>query len=77
MNELYLNSPIGYPFAQKIEKNDDGQLKSFLINTTGDEQIAETIRQMSHEELIQDLERNGFTFDEEYFGARLLDWQKA
>lgn len=76
MTDLWLNSPIGYPYAQRIEKNNDSQLKSFLIGTTADEQTAEMIRQMTHDELVEDLERNGFTFDEEYFGARLLDWQR-
>lgn len=75
--ELWLNSPIGYPFAQKIAKSDVGGLKSFLINTTPDQDLQETIRQMSHQELIESFERNNFTFDEEWLGARLLDWQKV
>lgn len=76
LKDLWLNSPIGYPFAQKINKNDVGALKSFLIGTTADEQTHEMVRNMSHQELIEDFERNNFTFDEEWYGARLLDWQK-
>lgn len=75
--ELWLNSPEGYVFAQKIEKGDVGGLKSFLINTTPDETVQDLIRGMGHEELIQSLLTNNFTFDEVYLGARLFDWQKA
>ena len=77
MSELWLNSPEGYPFAEKIEKNDIGRLKSFLINTTPDEGLQEHIRQMTSEELYRSLEDSGFTFDEVWLGARLLDWQKG
>jgi len=64
--ELWLCSPPGYPFGQKIAKTDIGGLKSFLISTTPDEQVQEMIRQMSDEEIVADLERNGFTFEEQW-----------
>ena len=73
---LYMNSPVGYPFAQKIEHRDVGNLKSFLINTTPDELLQQQIRDMSHEAVIEAYLLNNFTFDEEWYGARLLDWQK-
>lgn len=75
--QLWLNSPEGYPFAQKIEKGDIGQLKSFLISTTPDEATQELVRQMSHEQLIESYINNNFTFDEQFLGARLFDWQKV
>jgi len=65
-SELWLCSPIGYPFGEKIAKSDIGRLKSFLIGTTPDESVQEMIRQMSDEEIIADLERNGFTFEENW-----------
>lgn len=74
--ELFMNSPVGYPFAQRIHQRDIGNLKSFLINTTPDEAIQESIRQTGDVDIIQSYLDNGFTFDEEWFGARLLDWQK-
>lgn len=74
--ELYMNTPEGYPFAQKIEKSDIGQMKSFLINTTSDDQLQQMIREMTNAELIQTCLDNNFTFDTEWFGARLFDWQK-
>lgn len=74
--QLWLNSPIGYPFSEKIEKTDTGRLKSFLMNTTPDQELQQEIVAMTHDELIETFERNGFTFDEEWFGPRLLDWQK-
>jgi len=75
--ELWLNAPEGYPFAQKIAKSDTGQLKSFLINTTPDEQVQEMIRKMDHDEVVQACLDNNFTFDSEWYGARLFDWQKT
>lgn len=77
MSELYMNVPIGYPFAQKIEKSNIGGLKSFLINTTPDESLQQMIRDMNDEEVVQTCLANNFTFDEEYFGARLFDWQRV
>lgn len=74
--ELWMNSPEGYPYAQKISKNDVGGLKSFLINVTPDDFLQEQIRQADHPTIIQQYLENGFTFDEQWFGARLLDWQK-
>lgn len=75
--ELWLNTPEGYPFAQKLEKSDTQGIKSFLISTTPDEQIHEMIRQMSPIEVIQSCLNNNFTFDEQWYGARLFDWQKT
>lgn len=76
MTELWLNVPEGYPFAEKIAKDNIGGLKSFLINTTPDESIQQMIRDMSDQEVIQTCLNNNFTFDEEWYGARLFDWQK-
>lgn len=76
MSELYMNTPIGYPFAQKISKTDIGALKGFLINTTPDEALQQMVRDMTDEEVIQTCLDNNFTFDEQYYGARLLDWQR-
>ena len=73
--ELFMNSPQGYPYAQRIPKHDLGNLKSFLINTTPDELIQQGIREATHIEVIQTYLDNGFTFDEQWFGARLFDWQ--
>lgn len=75
MSELYLNTPIGYPFAQKILKTDINGLKGFLINTTPDQDLQQMIREMDETEVWLTCEENNFTFDEEYLGARLLYWQ--
>jgi hypothetical protein len=77
MTDLYMNTPIGYPFAQKILKTDIGGLKGFLINTTPDQDLQQMIRDMTDEEIWQTCLDNNFTFDEQYFGARLFDWQKV
>lgn len=76
-DELWMNTPEGYPFAQKIAKNDTQGLKSFLISTTPDEQVAQMIREMDHEQVVQTCLDNNFTFDPEWYGARLFDWQKT
>jgi hypothetical protein len=76
MSELYMNTPVGYPMAQKISKTDIGGLKSFLINITADKALQQMVREMTDEEVWQTCLDNNFTFDEQYFGARLLDWQK-
>ena len=73
---LYMSSPVGYQFAQKIDQHDISNLKSFLINIFQDEFVAESIRKASHEEVIQTYLDNGFTFDSEWYAARLLDWQR-
>lgn len=71
--ELWMNSPIGYAYAQRIHQKDEGQLKSFLINIfAGDEAYAEAIRQASLEDVVQTLLDNNFTFDEQWFGYREL-----
>lgn len=74
--ELWLNTPEGYPFAQQIEKSNTQAIKSFLISTTADEQIHDMIRQMEPLQVIQSCLDNNFTFDEQWYGARLFDWQK-
>jgi hypothetical protein len=66
---LYLNSPAGYPFAEKIEKTEISRLKSFLINLTPDEHFQNEIRAYSDEQLYKSLEDSGFTFDEEWRGV--------
>lgn len=68
----YLNAPVGYPIASKIEKTDIGGLKSFLINTTPDESMHELVRAASDEEVVKMLTDSGFTFDEQWYGSREL-----
>lgn len=70
MTDLYLNVPVGYPITQAIKKTDIPALKSFLINTTPDDQLQDWIREMSDEEIIQNCLDNGFTFDPEFLGYR-------
>lgn len=72
--ELWLNSPIGYAFAERINQHDEGRLKSFLINlfTAGDDQAGDAIRAASKEDVIQTFLNNNFTFDEEWYGVREL-----
>lgn len=74
MTQLWLNAPEGYPIAQEISQDDTGQLKSFIIGLTPDEEMQESVRQMTHEEVLQWFADNNFTFDEEWFGARIPDW---
>jgi len=74
--ELWMNVPQGYPFAQKIAKSDTQGLKGFLINTTPDEQVQQLIRDMTPEQVVQSCLDNNFTFDPEWYGARLFNWQK-
>lgn len=70
--ELWLNSPIGYEFVEKIEKSDLGRLKSFLINlfAQGDDSVGDAIRNASHEEVVQTFLNSNFTFDEQWYGYR-------
>lgn len=75
--ELWLNSPDNYPFSQKVNKNDVGGLKSFLISTTPDDQLQEYIRQMSHYELIRSLLGNGFSFKESWQPPLQIDQDTA
>lgn len=72
--ELWLNSPIGYEFVERIEKADVGRLKSFLINifAADDDAAGDAIRQASAEEVVQTFLNNNFTFDSEWFGRRDL-----
>lgn len=74
--ELYMNSPEGYPFAEKIAKTDIGRLKSFLIGISPDEALQQIVRDATNDEVISMLEKSGFTFDETWYGVRLLEWQK-
>jgi hypothetical protein len=76
-SDLYMNVPMGYPFAAKLTKADIGGIKSFLINTTPDEQAQQLVREMTNEQVIQTCLDNNFTFDPEWLGARLFDWQKT
>lgn len=62
--ELWLNSPDNYPFGQRVNKNDVGGLKSFMISVTPDETLQEFIRGMSHYDLIASFLSNGFSFKE-------------
>lgn len=70
--ELWMNSPVGYAFAERVEKSNVGGLKSFLINVfaPGDDAAGEAIRAATQEELIQTLLNSGFTFDPEWYGIR-------
>lgn len=70
--ELWMNSPVNYPYAERIEKSDMMGLKRFLLQTTPDEEAQEFIRQMDHKQVIKALLDSHFTFDEEWLGARLL-----
>lgn len=71
--ELFMNSPIGYPYAERIEKSEVGRLKSFLINLfASDEKYGDAIREATHEEVIDTFLNNGFTFDPEWYGVREL-----
>jgi hypothetical protein len=72
--ELFMNSPIGYEFAERVEKSNVGGLKSFLINifAGADDVTGDAIRAASHEEVVQTLLNNNFTFDPEWFGKREL-----
>lgn len=75
--DLYLNSPIGYEYAEKIEKGEVGRLKSFLISIfagADDEPggMGDAIRNATQEEVIDTFLNNGFSFDTEWFGKREL-----
>jgi hypothetical protein len=71
---LYMNSPIGYEFAENIEKAELNRLKGFLINVFAatDDAAADAIRAASHEEVIDTYLNNNFTFDPEWYGVREL-----
>lgn len=73
-SELWLNSPVGYLFAERINQRDEGRLKSFLINIFAqtDDAAADAIRQASLEDCVQTLIDSGFTFDSEWYGVRQL-----
>ncbi len=70
--ELFLNSPVGYPFAERINQREESRLKGFLISlfTQGDDAMGDAIRQSTVEQCIQSFLDNNFTFDEQYYGVR-------
>lgn len=73
MSELWLNSPQGYPYAERIEKNDETNILRFCIMIcNGDKDADEMIRKANHQERIAWLEASNFTFDTEWFGNRPL-----
>lgn len=74
-DQLWLNTPVGYPYAERIHQNDIGNIKSFLIKIfvgAGDVPggDGDAIRQATQEELIDTCLNNGWTFDPEWFGYR-------
>lgn len=70
--ELFMNSPIGYVFAERRSQKDVNGMKGFLINIFNDEVYSESIRQSEPVEVVQSLLNNGFTFDPEWYGVRNL-----
>lgn len=70
--ELYMNSPVGYVFAERRTQKDIGGLKGFLINIFNDEVYSEAIRRAEPLEVIQTFLDNGFSFDAEWYGVRQL-----
>lgn len=72
--ELFMNSPEGYAFAERINQRDEGRLKSFLINVFGamDDAWSDAIRAASLEQVVQTFLDNNFTFDPEWYGVREL-----
>ena len=72
--DLWLNSPIGYLYVERIEKKDMGHLKGFLINTftAGDDLMGDAIRQADDKAVIETYLNNNFTFDPEWYGFRPL-----
>lgn len=72
--ELFMNSPEGYAFAERINQHDEGRLKSFLINifAPGDDAAGDAIRAANLEQVIQTFLDNNFTFDPEWYGVREL-----
>lgn len=69
----FLNSPYGYPYAEPIAKGDFGNLKRFAIQLSGaDEDLQETVRNATHEQLISWFLASKFTFDPEWYGVREL-----
>lgn len=72
--ELWLNSPVGYLYAERINQREEGRLKSFLINifAQGDDASGDAIRNASLEDCVQTLLNSNFTFDTEWFGIRAL-----
>lgn len=73
--ELFVNTPVGFPYARRANQNDLGGIKSLLIEVLvqGDDQPGgwgDAIRTATQEELIDTCLNNGWTFDTEYFGVR-------
>ena len=71
--ELWMNSPIGYPYAEKIEKNNEHEILRFMLMISGaDEANQEVLREATHDQRIKMLEDSGFTFDPIWLGQREL-----
>ena len=73
MSELWLNSPVGYPYAEKVRKSDTQGLKRFMLQiTAGNKEMEQSVRDSTHLEIVKMLEDSKFTFDPEWYGARQL-----
>lgn len=72
--ELFMNSPEGFAYAERINQRDEGRLKSFLINifAPGDDQAGDAIRASNLEQVVQTFLDNNFTFDPDWYGVRAL-----
>lgn len=72
--ELWLNSPVGYPYAERINQREDSRLKSFLISlfAQGDDEFGDAIRRAETVDVVQTFLNNNFTFDADWLGAREL-----
>ena len=73
--ELFVNTPIGFPYARRAHQRDLGGLKSLLIEVLvgADDQPGgwgDAIRAATQEELIDTCLNNNFTFDPEFYGVR-------
>lgn len=70
---LWLNSPVGYPYAEQISKDDSEALKRFMLQLAGgDEDMQEIVRESTPQQIVKMLEDSNFTFDEEWLGYRAL-----
>lgn len=73
MSQLWMNAPYGYPYAERLEKNDVEGIRRFLIMIAqGDRDTEDIIRVATHEQMLKMLEESGFTFDETWLGNRPL-----
>lgn len=70
---LWLNAPVGYPYAEQISKDDYDGLKRFMLQLAGaDQDMQEIVRNATHPQIIKMLEDSKFTFDEQWYGYRAL-----